>query len=167
MSTDRLMTYEEASDYLGVHPTRLSEYASYGLLMRHYSRDANGRRRVYFSEDEVLALDEKYPAGPDGRRRIRCHDLVSPCISRRYLSNGEVRYVLSMTVDGKTINKTYKSKQTAEMARERNRAASTVLVMPKRSTPAAPPAVSTNGSSTGLFRKIVGRMNRTPWAGEA
>jgi hypothetical protein len=149
-----LMSYEATAHFLGVHPTTVSDYANYGHLKRIYTRDADGRKRVFFAEDDVLAFAEAYPQDSKGRRHPPMERTVSPCITREVRSSGEVKYCLKTTINGSMYAKTFKTLQGAERHRDRKWA---------EARNANSPVAHANGQQVSIWERIKNRMNRTPW----
>ena len=152
----RMMTYEAVAHFLGVHMTTVSDYANYGHLTRHTTRDAGGRKRVLFDEDQVLSFAEKYPQDAGGRRHPPMERTVSRCITEERISSGEVRYRLRMKINGRYHARTFKTLRGAEANRDRQWSSATTQN-----------ASQSTDSGMSVWTKIRARMARRPWVGEA
>lgn len=151
---DRLVDYETAARFLGVHVTTVSDYANMGLLERHKVTDADGRSRIMFNEDDLLTMDEQYPVGPSGVRSLGKVARPSRNIRQYRLSNGELRYRLTITVDGESYNRTFKTLHGAQRHRDR-------YLEQVRAAGKEPERDAQDKPS--LFRRIMDRLNTEPW----
>lgn len=150
---DRLVDYEAAARFLGVDRTRVSNYANMGLLERHRVRDSYGRLRVMFSEDDLLAFDQRYPVGPNGLRSLGKVTRPSPNIREDRLANGTVRYRVQLYVNGTSYNRTFKTLQGAERHRDR------YLEQMQH----AGSEQHEQKQKPGFWRRIINKLNTEPW----
>lgn len=140
----------DAAEILGCHVQTVREYGYAGLVATRKEG-----RNVWFRTKDVLSLARTHPKDPNGRRvglPSRAKENVSRGISVRSRLDGSRTYYVTMTIDGETLRRTFRSLGAAERWRDREIEKRRRSPAPVEPTPEPEPSVS-------FFRRVLSRLS--------
>lgn len=144
------ISVDEAVEISGCTDTTLREYGKIGVIG---TTKIKGRR--YFRAEDVAMLDERYPRGKGGRRRLPTpsRETVDRCVQKRERLDGKATYYVSVQVGKEIRRRSFRSLDAARRWRDKQ------YEMPG-SEPVTKTEVETDPKRS-FFRRLLDRLATT------